>query len=57
MDESGIDSKESSPYGWCKKGQRFQAQRPGFGRERLSLMGALCQEKFLAPMVVQGYCT
>ncbi|PSO80976.1 MAG: hypothetical protein BRC41_13705 [Cyanobacteria bacterium QH_9_48_43] len=57
MDESGIDSNESSPYGWCEKGQRFQAQRLGKGRETLSLMGALCQEKFLAPMVYQGYCT
>ena len=35
MDESGIDSNESSPYSWCKKGQRFQAQRPGKGEKDL----------------------
>ena len=55
MDESGIDSNESFPYGWCEPGQRFHAQRPGFRRERLSIMAAICQEQFLAPMLDQGY--
>ena len=55
MDESEIDSNESFPYGWCEPGQRFYAQRPGFSKERLSIMAAICQEQFLAPMVDQGY--
>ena len=54
MDESGIDSNESFPYGWCEKGQRFHAERPGFRRKRLSILGAICQEQFLAPMLDQG---
>ncbi|NES25766.1 MAG: IS630 family transposase [Symploca sp. SIO3E6] len=57
MDESGIDSNETLPYGWSKKGQRFHSSRPGKRRERLSIVGALCQDKLLAPMVYQGYCT
>lgn len=57
MDESGIDGNESYPYGWCEKGERYQAKKPGKGRERLSIVGALCKENFFAPMVYQGYCT
>ncbi|PSO58671.1 MAG: hypothetical protein BRC36_17455 [Cyanobacteria bacterium QH_2_48_84] len=55
MDESGIDSNESYPYGWCEPGQRFHAQRPGYGKERLSIIAGLCGKQFLAPMVNQGY--
>lgn len=31
--------------------------RPGKRRERISIIGALCEGKFFAPMVYQGYCT
>ncbi len=31
--------------------------RPGKRQKRLSLIGALCQGKFFAPLVYQGYCT
>lgn len=57
IDESGIDSNESYDYGWCEKGKRFHASRPGKRRERLSIIGALGEGKFFAPMVYQGYCT
>ena len=33
MDESGIDSKEISPYGCCEPSQRFYAQPPGYGKK------------------------
>ncbi|MFB2983903.1 transposase [Microseira sp. BLCC-F43] len=55
MDESGIDSNENYPYGWSKKGQRFHSSRPGFRRDRLSIIGALCKNKLLDTMVYQGY--
>ncbi|PNW62787.1 UNVERIFIED_CONTAM: hypothetical protein BEN50_04335 [Euhalothece sp. KZN 001] len=57
IDESGIDNNETNPYGWSKKGERCQGSRPGKRGERLSIIGALCHQKFLAPMVYQGYCT
>lgn len=57
MDESGMNNNESSAYGWCKEGKRYHDTRPGKRRERLSIIGALCENKFLAPMVYQGYCT
>lgn len=57
MDESGIDSNESYPYGWCEKGKRFHSLRPGKRGDRLSIVGALCEDKFFAPMVYRGYCT
>ncbi|MFB2977978.1 transposase [Microseira sp. BLCC-F43] len=55
IDESPIDSNESYAYGWCEKGERFHASRPGNRRARLSIIGALCEGKFFAPMVYQGY--
>lgn len=57
MDESGINNNESYPYGWSKKGERLYSMRPGKRQDRLSIIGALCEHKFMAPMVYQGYCT
>lgn len=57
MDESGIDNNESFPYGWCEKGKRLHSLRPGKRGERLSIIGALSEHQFFAPMVYQGYCT
>ncbi|NET03129.1 MAG: hypothetical protein F6K09_14685 [Merismopedia sp. SIO2A8] len=57
MDESGINNNESSAYGWCEKGKRYHDTKPGKRGERLSIIGALGENKFLAPMVYQGYCT
>jgi transposase len=57
IDESGIDSNETYPYGWCPQGERFVGNRPGKRQKRLSLIGALCQNLFFAPFVYQGYCT
>ena len=57
IDESGIDSNQSSPYGWSQKGERCPGIRPGKRQKRLSLIGALCQERFFAPLVYTGYCT
>ena len=57
VDKSAIDSNDTYPYGWCEKGKRLHCKRPGKPRERLSIIGALSEDKFLAPMVYQGYCT
>lgn len=57
IDESGIDSNDSYSYGWSLKGKRFYSTKPGKNRERLSIIGALCEDIFFAPMVYQGYCT
>lgn len=57
MDESGINSNESYPYGWSQKGERVHSYRPGKRRKRLSIVGALCQNKFWDLMVDRGYCT
>lgn len=57
MDESGMNNNESSAYRWYKEGKRYHDTRPGKRRERLSIIGALCENQFLAPMVYQEYCT
>ena len=38
-------------------GERLYSMRPGKRQDRLSIVGALCDGKFFAPMVYEGYCT
>jgi hypothetical protein len=51
IDESGINNNEGYPYGWSKKGEKLYSMRPGKRQDRLSIIGALCDGKFLASMV------
>ena len=52
-----MNNNESSAYGWSKEGKRYHDTRPGKRSQRLSIIGALCENQFFAPMVYQGYCT
>ena len=52
----GLIVLETYPYGWSKKGERCHSTRPGKKQARLSIIGALCDNIFWAPMVYQGYC-
>ena len=56
LDEAGIDNTEDYSYGWCKRGERFAAERRGSRSERVSFIAALCQKTMLAPMTYEGYC-
>jgi hypothetical protein len=58
VDETGMDSDESYPYGWAHKGQRCEAQKPGnrATRERVNLVAGLKNAGLLAPVIFSGYC-
>jgi len=57
MDESGINNNEARPRGYAFKGHRLFSTRPGHRTERISIIGALNQNKLLAPFVFNGTCT
>ena len=58
VDETGMDSDESYPYGWAPRGVRCLAHKPGnrSTRERLNLVAGLKVNMLLAPVIFTGYC-
>lgn len=56
VDESGIDNREDYGYGWNEKGQRFHDLKSGKRSLRVSIIGALCQGKLIAPLTWEGSC-
>ncbi len=57
VDEAGIDNTIDYPYGYCLKGERFEATKLGYKTERISMMSGWCsQGGIVAPMVFEGYC-
>lgn len=56
LDAAGIDDNEDYGWGWCHKGPRFLALKPGHRRQRVSLIAALRQRELSAPMTFEGYC-
>lgn len=56
LDEAGINNTEDYPYGWCERGQRFEALKPGRRSQRVSMIAALQQSVMIAPMTFEGYC-
>ncbi|NES00790.1 MAG: hypothetical protein F6J86_44645 [Symploca sp. SIO1B1] len=49
-----MNNNESSAYGWSKEGKRYHDTRPGKRSERLSIIGALCDNQFLAQAGISG---
>ncbi|MBK8182064.1 MAG: transposase [Candidatus Competibacteraceae bacterium] len=56
MNEAGLDDNEDCAWGWSPKGQRCIALKSGHRRERMSVIAALDQGQWLAPMVFMGDC-
>ncbi|MCM1002345.1 transposase [Wolbachia pipientis] len=56
IDESGIEDNDFYTYGWALKGNRLFADKPGFKRRRVSIIGALNEGKVKAPWIIEGYC-
>lgn len=52
MDERSSDYG----YGWCKRGQRFEALKPGKRNCRVNMIAAYCQKQLFAPFTVEGSC-
>ncbi|OAJ33970.1 hypothetical protein [Piscirickettsia salmonis] len=56
MDEAGMGDTERCAYGHPAKGKRCYAEKPGSKSLRIDFMGGLRGKKFIAPMMVEGYC-
>jgi transposase len=56
VDESGMDARDDYGYGWCKRGQRFEALKSGRRTGRVNMIAAYCQQQLIAPFTVEGAC-
>ncbi|MDF5712149.1 MAG: IS630 family transposase [Nostoc sp. S4] len=56
VDESGMDARDDYGYGWCKRGQRFEALKSGRRTGRVNMIAAYCQQQLMAPFTVEGAC-
>ena len=59
IDESGINTNETTEYGWSPKGQRCHAFKSGGHGTRLSMISAVRSNapfKFTQPLVFHGSC-
>lgn len=44
------------PYAYCEIGKRYYESRSGHHKKRISMIGGLCKERFLAPFMFEGHC-
>lgn len=56
IDEAGIDNRLYQPYARSKRGQKIYANICGRKKERISIIGALNNKRFIAPFTFQGGC-
>jgi transposase len=56
IDEAGVDNTIDYPYGYCLKGERFEAKKLGYPTERVSMISGWWCGSIIAPMVFKGYC-
>jgi transposase len=56
IDDSSIEHNEFYAYGWAPRGIRLFADKPGFKRRMISIIGALNAGKVNARLVTEGYC-
>jgi transposase len=56
MDESGVDPRLCRRDAWTPRGETLTARVSGSQRTRTRVIGAWCQGRFLAPMMLEGRC-
>lgn len=56
LDEAGVDNRLFYEYARAPRGTKVYADVPGRRRERISMIGALLNGKFIAPMTFKGGC-
>lgn len=56
VDEAGMDEREDYGYGWCERGQRFEAFKSGRRAGPVNMIAAYCQSQLMAPFTVEGSC-
>lgn len=55
IDEAGMDNHEVYDSGWGLKGERLYYMKPGERSHRISIIGGLNNNNFIAPLVFEGY--
>jgi len=55
LDEAGMDNDDVLAYGWAEKGERLYQLKPGNATQRISIIGALNDCVFIAPLLFEGY--
>lgn len=56
VDESGMNDNDFYPYAYSAIGERYYEAHPGHYKKRMSMIGALCNQDFMAPFMFQGHC-
>lgn len=56
IDESGMNDNDFYPYAYAPIGQRYYEAHAGHYKKRISMIGALRQREFFAPMMLEGHC-
>ena len=51
-----MNDNDFYPYAYCEIGKRHYEAHSGHHKKRLSMVGGLCKEAFLAPFMFEGYC-
>jgi hypothetical protein len=55
LDEAGMDNDDVLAYGWTEKGERLHQLKPGNATQRISIIGSLNDDGFIAPLLFEGY--
>lgn len=56
VDESGMNDNDFYPHAYSAVGSRYYESRPGHYKRRISMIGGLCQQNFIAPFIFDGHC-
>ena len=56
VDESGMNDNDFCPYAYSAIGTRHYEAHPGHYTKRISMIGGLCNQSFMAPFMFEGHC-
>lgn len=51
-----MDERNDYGYGWCERGKRFEALKPGRRGGRVNIIAANCERQLSAPFTVESAC-
>jgi len=56
VDESGMNDNDFYPHAYSPVGVRHYEAHPGHYTKRISMIGGLCHQNFMAPFMFDGHC-
>jgi transposase len=56
VDESGMNDNDFYPHAYSAVGSRHYEAHPGHYTKRISMIGGLCKQNFMAPFIFEGHC-